>query len=299
MQLGIFAKTFVRPNLEETLDAVKSFGLECVQFNFSCVGMPTLPHVIEPELAQRIRGELAKRSLSMAAVSGTCNLIHPDEAHRADGIRRLGTLIASCRELGTSIVTLCTGTRDPDDMWRAHPENQSPDAWRDLRMSLETLLPVAEKHRVSLGVEPEPGNVIDSARKARRLLDEFKSPWIKIIFDGANLVASHGLSKQHPILSEAADLLGPDIVLAHAKDLIGTNTQDAPGHVAAGKGKLDYLHFFSLLRKNGFEGPIILHGLSESEVSASIAFLREKLVRAAGGGEGPAKTHAIVQAGQP
>ena len=38
MQLGIFAKTFPRPTLEETLDAVASHGLTHVQFNMSCVG---------------------------------------------------------------------------------------------------------------------------------------------------------------------------------------------------------------------------------------------------------------------
>jgi len=48
MQLGIFAKTFVRPSLEATLDAVASHGLSCVQFNMACVGLPTLPEAIAP-----------------------------------------------------------------------------------------------------------------------------------------------------------------------------------------------------------------------------------------------------------
>ena len=42
MHLGIFAKTFPRPTLEETLDAVVGHGLTHVQFNMSCVGLPTL-----------------------------------------------------------------------------------------------------------------------------------------------------------------------------------------------------------------------------------------------------------------
>ena len=51
MRLGIFAKTFARPTLEETLDAVAGHGLACVQFNMACAGLPTLPEEIEPELA--------------------------------------------------------------------------------------------------------------------------------------------------------------------------------------------------------------------------------------------------------
>lgn len=42
MWLGIFAKTFSRPSLEETLDAVRAHGLGCVQFNMTCAGLPAL-----------------------------------------------------------------------------------------------------------------------------------------------------------------------------------------------------------------------------------------------------------------
>ena len=55
MRLGIFAKTFVRPTLEQTLDAVKTHGLDCVQFNMACAGLPTLPEQIEPTVCARIR----------------------------------------------------------------------------------------------------------------------------------------------------------------------------------------------------------------------------------------------------
>ena len=36
MELGIFAKIFVRPSLEAVLDEVKTYGLNCVQFNMAC-----------------------------------------------------------------------------------------------------------------------------------------------------------------------------------------------------------------------------------------------------------------------
>ena len=37
--------------------------------------------------------------------------------------QRLEVLAAACRWLDTRIITLCTGTRDPEDMWKWHPEN--------------------------------------------------------------------------------------------------------------------------------------------------------------------------------
>ena len=274
MKPGIMVKTFSRPTLGEMLDAVVAHGLDCVQFNYSCVGLPTIPDSIEPGLARRIADEHRKRSLLMAAISGTCNLIHPDISRRTFELTRLKSLIRSCADLGTGCVTLCTGTRDPADMWKAHPDNQADDAWHDLCRSLEALLPVAEGCGIRLGVEPEQGNVINSASRARRLLNEMKSPALKIIFDAANLIACDRIVEQGRILEEAADLLGPDITSAHAKDI---TPNEETAHVAAGNGCLDYHLFFSLLARAGYDGAVLLHSLSETEVPGAVAFLRRQL----------------------
>ena len=76
------------------------------------------------------------------------------------------------------------------------------------------------------------------------------------------------------ILEEAVALLGPDIVLAHAKDL--DHDGDA-GNLAAGTGLLDYPLYLSLLRQAGFTGPLILHGLSEAQAKEAVAFVRHTL----------------------
>ena len=78
MRLGIFAKTFPRSSLGETLDAVRAHEIDCVQFNISCAGLRPMPEEIPPELADRIREEMDRRDLTMSAVSGTFNMIHPD-----------------------------------------------------------------------------------------------------------------------------------------------------------------------------------------------------------------------------
>ena len=91
-----------------------------------------MPEEIPTSLDERIRVELGERNLTMAAVSGTFNMIHPNPRKRRDGLRRLGVLAGVCGQLGTSVITLCTGTRDPEYMWRSHPDNDVPAAWQDL-----------------------------------------------------------------------------------------------------------------------------------------------------------------------
>ena len=75
MHLGIFAKTFPRPTLEETLDAVVAHGLTHIQFNMSCMGLPTLPDKLDEGSCVWIAQTLHERGLTMAAISGTFNMV--------------------------------------------------------------------------------------------------------------------------------------------------------------------------------------------------------------------------------
>src|ERR1043166_1017027 len=280
MHLGIFTKIFVRPTLEGALDAVAAHGLRWMQFNFACAGLPNLPdEEIAPALLSNLRQQLDARGLSMAAVSGTFNMAHPDPQQRGEGLRRLPFLAAACRELEVPVITLCPGTRDPQDMWRHHPENSSPEAWRDLTETLSEALTVAAQFGVTLAFEPEVSNVVDSARQGRRLLDEMQSPHLKVVMDAANLFASGKLPRMREVLNEAFQLLGADIVLAHAKDL---DRDGEAGHQAAGTGLLDYDYYLRLLHQSGFRGALLLHSLAESQVDQSVRFVREKLARLEG-----------------
>ena len=115
---------------------------------------------------------------------------------------------------------------------------------------------------------------MDSTHKARRLLDEMGSPHLKVTMDGANIFHAGELPRMREILDEAFALVGKNVALAHAKDL---DRDGQAGHLAAGKGLLDYEHYLSLLNKLEFDVSVILHGLTESELPESLAFVRAKM----------------------
>jgi pimeloyl-ACP methyl ester carboxylesterase len=136
-------------------------------------------------------------------------------------------------------------------------------------------LKIAAKHKICLGVEPETANVINSARKARRLLDELQSPHLKIVMDASNLFHFGDGVKKEDVLTEAFDLLGGDIALAHAKDFRETDKME---FLAPGKGSLPWGHYIRLLRASGFTGPLVMHSLPEADVDGSTAFLRKTMI---------------------
>jgi sugar phosphate isomerase/epimerase len=243
------------------------------QLNLAALpGLPARPDGIPVELAVRVRDAAAARDLQICALSGTYNMAHPDSAKRRTGLAELQVLISTAPALGAAIVTLCTGTRDTRDMWRHHPDNLTAAAWSDMCHSLAEALTTAQTHDIVLAIEPERNNVVHSASAARRLFDELRSPYLKAIIDPANLIDPQALDQQRDIITAALDLLNEDLVLAHAKDLYPDGT-----FAAAGRGRLDYDTYLDGLHRCGYNGPLLLHGLAEHEVTESVAFLHAQL----------------------
>ena len=274
MQLGIHVGVLARPTFEQKIDAAKSHGLECLHLNLEAAGLTAPPEKTDSLAWSRLGEAIRCRGLAVASLSATFNMIHPDLKRREAGFRRLEWLASAAAMLGTRVLTLCSGTRDPDDMWRFHPDNQTPAAWNDLITGMATALARTARSGVTLAVEPEPGNVVASAAAASRLLDEMRSARLGIIIDPANLISKDNLRRQGEVIESAFDLLGEDVVLAHAKDV---DRQGVAGRLPPGRGLLDYHLYLKKLKDFGFAGPLILHALREADVPGSVRFLREIL----------------------
>lgn len=269
--IGVMTTEFDLHSLDDVADSVTAHRLSSVQLQLGSAvnsiptatallgGLDALGEAITEDLARRCRTVFDARGIEIAAVDGTYNMVHLDPRRRQRNLGHLIKLINLASTFGTRIVTLCTGSRD-DIMWRPHPDNQSKAAWRDLLNELEAAAAAAEAAGVVLAFEPEHNNVVNSAQRARQLIDDLGSPALKVLMDAANIFDTGDLERMRDHLREAFELVGADIALAHAKDL--DHDGDAGGR-AAGQGRLDYQLYLSLLQVHGFEGAVILHQLKE------------------------------------
>ncbi|TIX48714.1 MAG: sugar phosphate isomerase/epimerase, partial [Mesorhizobium sp.] len=163
---------------------------------------------------------------------------HPDRAVRDDGLRRLALVIEAAAGLSTPLVTLCTGTRNPDDQWAHHPGNADPSAWADMAREMEKALAIAERHGVDLGIEPEQANIVASAADATRLIAEMGSKRLRVVLDPANLFEQADAVQARAIVADAVERTAGHVAMAHAKDRF------ADGRFAtAGQGVVDFPDF--------------------------------------------------------
>jgi len=273
MRLGIFSKIY-GSNLEDTFRKMKDVGILDTQFNLASAGMETMPATVEISKIKYIKKMADRFGIHICALSGTFNMIDSNIEKRREGIERFRNLCIIAEILEISVVTLCTGSKHPTNKWKWDNRNESEEAWDDLLDTTNKIIPFAEKHNLILGVETEVNNIINTPQKARKYLDTIGSEHLKIIMDGANLFLPEQINNMKQVLEEAFSCLGKDIVIAHAKDL--AKSSDLV-FVAAGEGVLDYRTYLSLLKQYNYNGPLIMHGLTEEQIPTSLAFLKGEL----------------------
>jgi sugar phosphate isomerase/epimerase len=272
MKLGIFAKTFEASRPDVALAAVRAAGYEAVQYNMACSGLDALPMEVPEAVAQAARGAAQDNEVEIAAVSATYNMIHPDPHKREQGRKSFAAIGAAARTIGTGLLTVCTGSRDPQNQWHYHPDNDTPDAWSEMCREFDNLLPVAEQYDFVIGIEPELANVVSSAALARKLLDTFRTTRLAVVLDPANLFEVETPARQKAIIESAIDLLSDRIVLAHAKDRLPDGR-----FAVAGRGVIDFPHYIATLRRAGFDGTLVTHGLAAQDAAEVATFLKHEL----------------------
>jgi sugar phosphate isomerase/epimerase len=221
--LGAFARIYRRDSADALAEAFVADQLVQVQLNLSALGIPTIPtaQALADLDTTAIEAAFTSRERVIWGVSATYNTAHPDPHVREETTTKAAYFIASLGALQPIAATLCTGTRDPDNMWRPHPDNTMEAAWIDMRRALDELIPAARHAGVLLAVEPEPGNVVIGTAEAKRLVAELgvDAEQIGFILDPANLVSASPPQQHERLLSEAFQELGTKTICVHAKDI--------------------------------------------------------------------------------
>ena len=279
-EMGVFSPEIVRENVDEVFRETARLGFTQMQYDFVTSHGEEMPERLYSGEAEQVADAARRHGVRIVAVNGTFNMADPDPVRRAVHQRRFARIAEACPVLGCKIVTICTGSRHPQSMWRWHPDTATEAAWKDLIASTRAILPLAEEYDLVLGVETEASNVCATAGKTRRYLDEMGSPRLKVIMDCANLFPAGTAREENvkPAIDKAFELLGRDIVLAHGKDVLATGDVRFTG---PGLGIVDYPHYFSRLMEYGYQGGLILHGIhDESGFEPSVARMRDAMASA-------------------
>lgn len=173
--------------------------------------------------------------------------------------------------LGAANVSLTSG--------RAVPGTPPEKAVEFLKHSLRELLPYAEKHNVRLGIEYEPGLLVERYGELFYLIEEMDSPYL-----GANLDLGHS----HVLGEDPKTVisgLSQKIFHVHLEDILARKHY----HLIPGLGDVPFQTLFSLLDQCGFKGFVTVELYTyphepEEAARKSLDYLQRLLLQA---GKGP------------
>lgn len=289
MKIGIMSQELTGAScVRDVFERIRDLGCQQVQLSFHPFLPPypgpdspmgRMPAYIPQEMIEKAAEASRDTGVEVSIMAGTWNMIARDMNDRDDGFLQLERTMQACRVLGCPVINLCTGSKGPH-MWCRSPENDTLKAWTDICVSMEKALTLAEHYSVTLGLEVEASNVINTPEKAVRLMGEMKSERLKIILDGANLFRPGECRRENAsrVLGHAFELLGESIAAVHGKDVKEGDDLDFTWF---GNGIVDFDLMLSLLRDLGYEGGILLHGAhSEAEIPRAVENLRRKLADA-------------------
>lgn len=257
---------------ERLFARMHELGFGVAQFAFSSIretdftptGEIEIPSAIPYAAVVAADRAAAKYDISIEVVNGTFNMAHPNEAVRTEGLRRFAILVEASAALGAKYISLCSGSRNAAHLWTFSPENDTKEAWDDMFQTIEAAVQMAEKAGITLAIESEAANIIDTPENARRVMDEIGSPNLKMILDCANLFHRGMAHPDHVIevLHHAFELFGKDIVIAHGKDI---REGDGIDFCGTGRGIVDFSYVGRMLKELGYMGDMFLHGIYDED----------------------------------
>jgi hypothetical protein len=276
LELGIFAKILARPSVDELFDAIAGYGLTCTEWNWACLpGLSSLPSAVPYETTRSVVRAAARSGVRISAISAPFNLIQP--LAREHGLERLPALAEAATAVGSDLLVLCTGTRHPTDLWAYHAGNSSRKAWREMISGLGRASSIARCYGVRLAIVPDSAHVISDVASAERALDELgpDSEFLSIALSADVLFPPTMDAQEYPeAIEDALARLGEYVSLARAT---GTSNIDRAMPYASYITALVETPAISAAAKHGKRLPLILHGMSEDEVRAAAALLRESI----------------------
>lgn len=267
-RVGAFSYGFERGQLDALIEGFARQGLSAVQ-----LGSGLLDQALEdPAARTEIRERLEANGIAIAGLAGYRNLIAPDPATRQANLAYLKHCLELAPELGTATVATETGTRHPTNDWLPDPENAGEAAWSLFYAALDELLPVAERHGVSLSLEGYVNNVVRSFADVATVLERFPTPALQIVLDPYNYLSRDLVPAAADHATDFLRRFDQHLTLAHLKDVSADGAEnDTPEF---GLGVFPQEIFLEYLRTRRSDLPLILEHLPFDHIPAAVERLR-------------------------
>ena len=232
--------TYAMKNFDpaDAIREIRGVGFESLEL---CLlpGWPTEPSKLDDNSRKKIREEILKSKLKLTALME--HLVPTADPNQAKALeKRVKLACQMAMDLNPQKPPLLQTVLGSGDFEKLRPLYEA---------TLKGWAGIAGEHKVVLAIKPHRFGAMTLPSQAVTLIENIKSPWLKIVYDPSHLMFRgidiyEELKKAQPYLAHVA------IKDAFEKD--GKVQFDYPGAT----GKMDYKSLFEKLNEMGFRGDV-------------------------------------------
>jgi sugar phosphate isomerase/epimerase len=226
---------------------------------------------------RELRAALREHDATFFEVAGYKSIIRPDEARRKKDLVLLAKCIEAAERIGCPMVGTCTGSCDPNSYINVHPDNWSEKTWKMTVDSVKQVLRDTAGMKAALGIEAQITTNIGRPKDHKRLMDDVGDPRCAVNLDPVNMMSLETYYHSTELLTECFDLLGEQILGAHAKDsyIVPDEQTVIQREVAAGRGVMDYETYLVRLSRMKWPRTLLPEHVPADQLLEAAAFIRK------------------------
>lgn len=275
MKLSFSTNAFTRYPVGEAVQKIAAQGYLGVEI------LADRPHLFCPELTpaalQALKETLAACGIAVANINANTacgyydgifweplfepSLANPDPQARRWRMQYTKASIDLAKELGAATISITAG--------RMVPGLMPAESLAILLDSMAEVIAHAQAAGVRVGIEYEPGLLIENCAGLVRFLDTVDSPWL-----GANLDIGHS-QVAHEDVAAVVRALGEKIFHVHLEDIKGHRHF----HLIPGEGDLDFERILSALARQAYAGYVTVELYSYPQRPEAAARLAREHLR--------------------
>jgi sugar phosphate isomerase/epimerase len=266
ISLAFSTNAFKKSPLMAAIEAIAAAGYRGVEL------MADVPHAYPPSFDSEARMAMLKRLEELGLKVSNINAFtlfaegdtyHPtwiEEDERRRELRMAHTM--ACIELASAMDCRTVSLQPGGPMIGTSLDRTT--AGRRFADGLERLLPLAQRHKVTLAIEPEPGLFIQTAGEYLEFKKEYfkEEPNVRMNCDIGHLFCVG----EDP--AEIIEAMPQEIAHIHLEDIAKNRVHQ---HLAPGKGAIDFGAIFAALRKIDYRGWVTVELYPYEATAAEVA----------------------------
>ncbi len=201
------------------------------------------------------------------------NIIDPDPQKRAAAHALNCKAIEMADRLGMKFILTHTGGRNPKGKDIPHPLNWTRETWEMSVAAVKKILKDTSGSKIDLGFEAVNSCNNNTPQSHVRLKRDVGDPRVKVTLDPSNMLHAGTFFRTSELINLCFDLLGEDIVYAHAKDQTWTSMMPNIERAVLGQGSMDYELYLAHLSRMKKPRCLLIEHLPEDKYEPSRQYL--------------------------